>query len=128
MSESVKLPSEDDAIGNPSREPLIRLTDIALGRVKDLLQRDGAPGHGLRVAVTGGGCSGMQYQLAFEPGPKEGDVVLDFDGVRVFVDAPSQEHLAGLTLDYVTGLNGAGFKFLNPNATRTCGCGTSFAV
>jgi iron-sulfur cluster assembly accessory protein len=128
MNESVSLPTESDVVADASRDPLIRLTDIAVEKVKELLAREGAAGHGLRVGVSGGGCSGMQYQLAFEPNPKDGDVVLELDGVRVFVDPQSRQHLAGLTLDYVTGLNGAGFKFLNPNATRTCGCGTSFAV
>ncbi len=91
-------------------------------------QREGGDGSGLRVGVIGGGCSGMQYHLAFEPGPKAADAVLDIGGVPVFIDAESQEHLRGMTIDYVTGLHGAGFKFLNPNATRTCGCGTSFAT
>jgi iron-sulfur cluster assembly accessory protein len=128
MSEGVSLPIEGEAITGEPGDPTIRLTDLALQKVRELLKRDGAEGHGLRIGVTGGGCSGMQYQLAFEPAPKAGDLVLELDGARVFVDPASQPHLAGLTLDYVTGLNGAGFKFLNPNATRTCGCGTSFAV
>jgi iron-sulfur cluster assembly accessory protein len=128
MSEGINLPIEGNPTSRDSGEAPIRLTDIAIRKVRELLQRDGAAGHGLRVGVTGGGCSGMQYQLAFEPEPRSGDLVLEQDGVRVFVDPESRQHLDGLTLDYVTGLNGAGFKFLNPNATRTCGCGTSFAV
>ena len=128
MSEGVSLPIEGDATPRNQGDAPIQLTEIALQKVRELLKREAAEGHGLRIGVTGGGCSGMQYQLGFEPGPKPDDLVLELDGVLVFVDAASQPHLAGLTLDYVTGLNGAGFKFLNPNATRTCGCGTSFAV
>lgn len=128
MSEGMNLPIEGDPTTQNPADSAIRLTDIAIQKVRELLQRDGVEGGGLRVGVTGGGCSGMQYQLAFEPAPKDSDLVLELDGVRVFVDPESQQHLNGLTLDYVTGLNGAGFKFLNPNATRTCGCGTSFAV
>jgi iron-sulfur cluster assembly accessory protein len=128
MAESMNLPTEGNETAPAPSDAAIRLTDIALAKVRELLAREGAVGHGLRVGVTGGGCSGLQYQLSFEQGPREGDWALDFDGVQVFVDATSRPHLAGLTLDYVTGLNGAGFKFLNPNATRTCGCGTSFAV
>jgi iron-sulfur cluster assembly accessory protein len=81
----------------------------------------------VRVGVVGGGCSGFQYQLAFEPEPATEDTVFEQDGVRIFIDPASQPHLQGITLDYVTGLHGAGFKFLNPNAERTCGCGASFA-
>lgn len=128
MQEPINLPTSGEANAGTGSDALIQLTELAIDKVKELLRREGATGHGLRVGVTGGGCSGMQYQLAFEEGPKAGDLVLECDGVRVFVDPSSQQHLRGLTLDYVTGLNGAGFKFLNPNATRTCGCGTSFAV
>jgi iron-sulfur cluster insertion protein len=128
MAESVNLPTRSQAGEDAPADPVIRLTDIALEKVKELIRRDGAVSHGLRVGVSGGGCSGMQYQLAFEEQPKDDDLVLEFEDVRVFVDPASQQHLQGLTLDYVTGLHGAGFKFLNPNATRTCGCGSSFAV
>jgi iron-sulfur cluster assembly accessory protein len=96
--------------------------------LKVAMEREGARGHGLRVGVVGGGCSGFQYNLAFEPEPNADDTVFEQSGVRIFVDQTSQPHLQGMTLDYVTGLHGAGFKFLNPNATRTCGCGSSFAT
>lgn len=104
------------------------LTDKAAEMVKAAMAKENAVGHGLRVGVVGGGCSGLQYHLAFEPAPGADDLVFEQHGVRIFVAAASQAHLAGMTLDYVTGLHGAGFKFLNPNATRTCGCGTSFAT
>lgn len=83
--------------------------------------------HGLRIGVVGGGCSGFQYQLQFD-GAKEGDRVLELGGVRVLVDEVSFPYLAGTTLDYVEGLHGAGFKFDNPRASHTCGCGSSFSA
>jgi iron-sulfur cluster assembly accessory protein len=108
--------------------PVLTLTEKATEMVKVALERDGARGFGLRVGVLGGGCSGLQYNLSFEEKPGADDLVFEQDGVKIFVDPASQPHLQGMTLDYVTGLHGAGFKFLNPNATRTCGCGTSFAT
>lgn len=111
-----------------AHDELLVFTDKAVEMLGESARREGGPGRGLRVGVIGGGCSGMQYQLAFEVGPKTGDSVLDIGGVPVFIDAESQKYLHGMTIDYVTGLHGAGFKFLNPNASRTCGCGTSFAT
>lgn len=107
--------------------PIVLFTDLAVEKLKEAVAREG-DGFGLRVGVVGGGCSGLQYRLAFEPSAREGDAVFQIGGVKVFVDAESRPHLEGTTLDYVVGLHGAGFKFLNPNAARTCGCGTSFAT
>jgi iron-sulfur cluster assembly accessory protein len=104
------------------------LTEKAAEMVKAAMEREGAGGSGLRVGVVGGGCSGFQYHLTFEAQPGDDDTVLEQNGVRIFVDHASQPHLQGVTLDYITGLHGAGFKFLNPNAERTCGCGSSFAT
>jgi iron-sulfur cluster assembly accessory protein len=128
MATSVNPPNEPPEEAALSSQPLIQLTDVARDKVKELLRRDGATGHGLRVGVSGGGCSGLQYHLSFEERPNDDDLVIETGGVRIFIDPPSQQPLRGLTLDYVTGLHGAGFKFLNPNASRTCGCGSSFAV
>lgn len=114
------------AAGSPDQP--VMLTDKAAEMVRATMAKENVVGFGLRVGVVGGGCSGFQYNLSFEPAPGEDDAVFEQHGVRIFVDASSQPHLAGLTLDYVTGLHGAGFKFLNPNATRTCGCGSSFAT
>ncbi|MCZ6767274.1 MAG: iron-sulfur cluster insertion protein ErpA [bacterium] len=82
----------------------------------------------LRVGVRGGGCSGLQYDLSFETEKREGDAVIEKDGVRLLIDTKSQLYLTGITLDYTTGLNGKGYVFTNPNATSTCGCGESFSV
>jgi iron-sulfur cluster assembly protein len=107
--------------------PVLTLTAKAVEMVKIAMQREGAQG-GLRVGVVGGGCSGLQYTLRFDDQAGADDLVVEQDGVTIFVDQASVPHLQGMTLDYVTGLHAAGFKFLNPNATRTCGCGTSFAT
>ncbi len=84
--------------------------------------------HGLRLGVKGGGCSGMSYVLAFDEKPREGDEVFSIQGLTVFVDPRSLFYLSGTTVDFADGLQGRGFVFKNPNATRTCGCGHSFGV
>ena len=117
--------SDETAAETPT---LVNLTEKAAEMVKVYMQRDGVAGHGLRVAALGGGCSGFQYHLAFEKLPTDDDAVFELDGVKIFIDPASQPHLQGMTVDYVTGLHGAGFKFINPNASRTCGCGSSFAT
>jgi iron-sulfur cluster assembly protein len=107
----------------------VQLSSTAVARVKALLQREGRPaGAGLRVSVVGGGCSGLQYSLGLDDAATAEDTVYDCGGVRVFVDPTSAPYLAGTRVDYVDGLHGAGFKFVNPNADRTCGCGSSFSV
>jgi iron-sulfur cluster assembly protein len=84
--------------------------------------------HGLRLGIKGGGCSGMSYILAFDERPRQGDAILEQEGLTVFVDPKSLFYLSGTTLDFSDGLNGRGFVFNNPNAVRTCGCGQSFGV
>lgn len=119
--------SQDDAASQAPQGVLLSPTAVA--RVKVLLQREKRPEPaGLRVSVVGGGCSGMQYSLELDDGPGDEDTVYEFDGVRVFVDPTSAPYLTGTQVDYVDGLHGAGFKFVNPNADRTCGCGSSFSV
>ena len=106
--------------------PLLSLTAKAVEMVKDAIAREGLAGHGIRLGVIGGGCSGFQYAMDFEKEPKPDDTVLEQDGVKLFVDPMSHMYLQGVTVDYVVGLQGAGFKFDNPNAKSTCGCGSSF--
>ncbi|MGD9764254.1 MAG: HesB/IscA family protein [Candidatus Binatia bacterium] len=118
----------ETALAEGATGPLVTLTDKAAEMIKAAMTREGAEGCGLRIGVVGGGCSGFQYNLSFESRAGESDAVIEQQGVRIFVDAASLPHLEGMTLDYVTGLHGAGFKFLNPNASRTCGCGSSFAT
>jgi iron-sulfur cluster assembly accessory protein len=117
-----------DAQAVDQREPILALTPLASEMAKSAMEREGLKDAGLRVAVVGGGCSGFQYSLSFETAARADDTVLEQNGVRLFVDCTSLPYLRGMTIDYVTGLHGAGFKFVNPNATRTCGCGSSFAV
>ena len=109
-------------------QPPLRLTDKAVGQVKAILAREHLEESGLRVAVVGGGCSGSSYGLEFEKVERPGDTVLEMDGFKVYLDESSAKHLKGTVIDYVSGLQGAGFKFINPNATGTCGCGTSFSA
>lgn len=84
--------------------------------------------HALRLGVKGGGCSGMSYVLAFDEKPREGDNVFQIEGLTVYIDPKSLFYLSGIALDFSDGLNGKGFVFNNPHATRTCGCGQSFGV
>jgi len=109
-------------------EAPIQMTGKAVEMAKRSLEKEGLAGWGLRVGVIGGGCSGLSYNMNFEEKPNADDSVFDIGGLKVFVDETSVQYLRGMTVDYVSGLHGAGFKFLNPNATRTCGCGSSFAV
>jgi len=117
-----------EALDTAPAGQILYLTDKAIEMARAAIVREGGEGTGLRVGVIGGGCSGMSYHMAVEPGPRADDAILDFGGIRVFINPESQQYLNGVTLDYVTGLHGAGFKFQNPNASRTCGCGSSFAT
>ena len=105
----------------------IFLTPSAVEAIAKAVELEGEKGDGLRVSVVGGGCSGYQYNLDFEKEARMGDLTLEFGGVNVFVDPVSAGYLKGTVIDYVSGLQGTGFKFNNPNAVRTCGCGSSFS-
>lgn len=107
---------------------MVSLTPVAVGKVKEILSQQNPQPAGLRVAVVGGGCSGFQYQMAFENQANGVDLTFDFDGLKVFVDQMSLMYLSGVQIDYVETLEGAGFKFNNPNVRSTCGCGSSFQV
>lgn len=108
--------------------PRVNLTPKALEAVRQMAAKEKIGSEqGLRIAVVGGGCSGFQYSLNFDQ-KKEGDIVSEFDGLNVLVDEVSLPYIAGTTLDYVEGLHNAGFRFDNPRATRTCGCGSSFSA
>jgi iron-sulfur cluster assembly accessory protein len=105
----------------------VTLSDAATAKVAELLAQEEGDELALRVAVKPGGCSGYSYEMFFDTELMADDVVRDFDTVKVVVDAASAELLTGSTLDYSDGLQGAGFLITNPNATRTCGCGSSFS-
>ncbi len=104
---------------------MITLTPEAISKVKSILA-ERKEESGLRIAIVGGGCSGFQYQMTLDREPKEDDRVIDMEGLKVFVDARSLLYLNGTKVDYIDGLNGSGFKFDNPNAKASCGCGDSF--
>ena len=106
----------------------LRLTDAAIAHVKKIREREKLAGRGLRVSVMPGGCSGYSYKLDFDDGPKAEDVVLDMGGLQVYVETAILQQLDGTVIDYVSELQGASFRFSNPNATGTCGCGTSFSA
>ena len=104
----------------------VNLTDSAVSTVRNLLIQKEVPNHGLRVFVSGGGCSGMQYGMALEAEPRPYDHVIERDGVKVFVDPTSMMYLNNATIDYEDSIMGGGFKIDNPNAASSCGCGHSF--
>lgn len=112
-------------------ENSIYISDKAKSKVQQLMQDAGIshdPSYFLRVGVVGGGCSGLSYKLDFDNEPKPMDQVFEDNGVKVVTDLKSFLYLVNTTLDFSDGLNGKGFYFSNPNASRTCGCGESFAV
>ncbi len=115
-------PAAPDAVEAP-----ISLTEDARVEVKRLLEEEENRGQGLRLGVSGGGCSGLVYKVAFDSF-QEGDVVIPQDGFEVYLDRKSIIYLRGIVLDFQKGLSGRGFQFSNPNASNTCGCGESFAV
>jgi len=117
----------DALVEVPVPAPII-FTSNAAGKVSEMLVEEGDATLKLRVYVTGGGCSGFQYSFAFDDQVAEDDLALEKEGVTLLVDAMSYQYLVGATIDYQEGLEGARFVITNPNATATCGCGSSFSV
>ena len=107
----------------------LQVTDRAVKKIRSAMAKEGiSPDEGgLRLGVMGGGCSGLSYSIKFDTHPRERDRIYEFDGVRVFVDPKSFLYLHGMTLDYEETLMRQGFNFINPNSTRSCGCGSSFS-
>jgi iron-sulfur cluster insertion protein len=118
MTENVAIPAAD----------LLVFTDNAAAKVKQLIEEEGNTELKLRVFVSGGGCSGFQYGFTFDEITNEDDTVLDKDGVQLLIDPMSYQYLVGAEIDYQEGLEGSQFVIKNPNATTTCGCGSSFSV
>lgn len=117
-----------DATNIETQAPIISLTNAALLEVKRLLNVQGIEEGGLRLGVKGGGCSGLSYTINFDDKIGQYDQVYEIDGIKVIVDAKSAIYLQGTQLDYQKDLMGGNFKFLNPNANKTCGCGESFSA
>jgi len=107
----------------------ILITDKAVKQIRRIKNENDLPeNHGLRISVKGGGCSGLTYNLGFDEKQNDADMVIEKDGVKLFVDGKSLFYLNGTELDFSDGLNGRGFVFNNPNAKKTCGCGESFSI
>jgi iron-sulfur cluster assembly accessory protein len=124
-----EAPAPETAETTTAPDVPVALTDKAVRMVQLTREEEGLqPESGLRVAVRGGGCSGFEYALDFETEERENDFVYQQGDLKVYVDALSARYLKGTRIDYVMGAQGAGFKFENPNAAGSCGCGSSFAV
>ncbi len=108
--------------------PLINVTESAAGKIRELLNEEGKTESGLRVFVQGGGCSGFQYGFTFDEIVNDDDTAMAKNGVTLLIDAMSLQYLAGAEIDYKDDLQGAQFVIKNPNATTTCGCGSSFSA
>ena len=129
---SANTTSTTETTANPTMAPSMTLivTEPAAAEIKKFMEsEEGLPEtSGLRVRVVPGGCSGFQYSLNIEEESRQGDFILNEKGVRLFVDMFSAQYLNGVQIDYVSGVMGSGFTFTNPNATGSCGCGTSFTA
>src|SRR3984957_6315050 len=126
QQEQPPLPSAAKASGSAKG---IEVTPRAIEKIRSGMAKEGISPEqgGLRLGVLGGGCSGLSYSIKFDTRPRERDRIYDFDGVRVFVDPKSFLYLHGMTLDYEETLMRPGFTFINPNSSRSCGCGSSFS-
>jgi iron-sulfur cluster assembly accessory protein len=122
------VPEVTTNIPEVKKTPPVSLTSSAVSKVREIMAQQTPIPAGLRIGVVGGGCSGFSYSMQFENAAGMMDKTFDMDGVKVFVDATSVMYLNGCIVDYVETLEGAGFKFENPNVKSTCGCGSSFSV
>jgi iron-sulfur cluster assembly protein len=125
-------PADGSAAAKPQSAPPqvgLQITPKAVARIRVAMAKEGVSPEegGLRLGVMGGGCSGLSYSIKFDTHPRERDRIYEFDGVRVFVDPKSFVYLHGMTLDYEETLMRQGFNFINPNSSRSCGCGSSFS-
>lgn len=107
--------------------PIVTLTDAAVEKVKSMMQKDGKEDYALRFGVVTGGCAGLSYEMKFQKNPYDNDVQFEQKGLRVIINQESVEFVRGIEIDYVDTLKESGFKYRNPNAKSSCGCGTSFS-
>ena len=121
MDQNIKTTSE---IPN---QPVVVLTPAAIDKVKSMMAKEGKAGYALRVGVVTGGCAGLSYEMKFQKNPYDNDVTAEQDGLRVIVNQESVAFLKGIQIDYIDTLKESGFKYKNPNASSSCGCGTSFS-
>lgn len=106
---------------------VITLTSSAIAKIKAMMEKEGKVGYGLRFGVTTGGCAGLSYVLSFQKSSYDNDYVTDQDGIKIFINDESLSFVKGIQIDYVDTLKESGFKYSNPNAKSSCGCGTSFS-
>jgi iron-sulfur cluster assembly protein len=129
---TIETQPSHDPVAPPQVAPAqgLQVTEKAIKHIRVAMAKEGiSPTEGgLRLGVMGGGCSGLSYSIKFDTKPRERDRIYDFDGVRVFVDPKSFLYLNGMTLDYEETLMRQGFNFINPNSSRSCGCGSSFSA
>ncbi len=107
--------------------PIVRFSDSAVRKIKAMMEKEGKQNYGLRFGVVTGGCAGLSYELSLQKNSYENDHVLEHDGVRIFVNEESVSFIKGTFIDYIDTLKESGFKYHNPNAKSSCGCGTSFS-
>lgn len=110
-----------------SSKPIVTLTPAAVEKVRSMMQKENKPEHGLRVGVVTGGCAGLSYEMRLQKAPYDNDTVHEQDGLKIFINNESIDFLKGIVIDYVDTLKESGFKYNNPNAKSSCGCGTSFS-
>ena len=110
-----------------STAPLVTLTDSAAFKIQSMMHKEGKEGYALRFGVSTGGCAGLSYEMKFQKNPYDNDIVFEQKGLRVIVNQESEPFLKGIQVDYVDTLKESGFKYSNPNASSSCGCGTSFS-
>ena len=108
-------------------QPIVTLTDAAVEKVKSMMAKEGKEGYALRVGVVTGGCAGLSYEMKFQKNPYDNDAVFEQKGLKVIVNQESAAFLKGIQIDYIDTLKESGFKYKNPNASSSCGCGTSFS-
>jgi iron-sulfur cluster assembly protein len=128
MKDIPALQSRAEMASKGAEEPMISVTPVASTKVREIMSQQTPAPTALRVAVVGGGCSGFSYHMAFETQVNEADNVYEFEGLKVLVDQMSEMYLEGVEIGYIETIEGAGFKFNNPNVKSTCGCGSSFSV
>lgn len=128
MAQDVKTKKTTDLPIEGQSATLVDLTDKAAEEVKRLIEAQNLQDHYLRIGVEGGGCSGLMYSLHLDNQLNDSDRVFEAKGVKMVCNPQSAVYLNGTTIDYVTSMVGGGFKFINPNATRSCGCGSSFSA
>ena len=127
MSTLPETSAPDTSAGSVATSERVTLTDNAVEQIKSIQERENLGAHVLRVSVVGGGCSGMSYRMGFVENANPTDHVIEKDGVKVIVDPKSLLYLTGTQIDFQDGLQGKGFTFGNPNAKKSCGCGSSFS-